>query len=290
MLTVRVRGVHIRPMARDARDAEARLTELAAGWLLTHRSWHTRAAYEADLAWFAAWCALSGRSPLRAVQGDVEQCCADSQSQGDGPAVTRRRLAALTSFFDHAVAAGDMGKNPAEEVERPRLVAVAPPAELTESEAGALVAAAEDLGPKAAALVALLLIDGLKLGEALAVDVDDLGGDPPTLTVIRQGRRESLALHTTTAAAIAAYAHGRVMGPLLAGDEAAGTRLTRSGAHQILKRATANAGISKSVSANTLRRYFASSAYRDGASVDDIRASLGVGERRTTRRLLPQHP
>jgi integrase/recombinase XerD len=220
----------------------------------------------------------------------VEQFCVDSQAQGDGAAVIRRRLAALTSFFGHAVAAGDRADNPAEEVERPMLAAVSPPAELDRREAQGLLGAAEDLGPKASVLVGLLLVDGLKLGEALAIDVDDLGADPATVTVSRQGRRESLALHTTTASAIAAYTHGRVTGPLLAGNDAAGTRLTRSGAHQIVKRASTRAGITKSVSANTLRRYFASSAYRDGASVDDIRASLGVGERRTTRRLLPQQP
>ncbi|MET0895416.1 MAG: tyrosine-type recombinase/integrase [Acidimicrobiia bacterium] len=277
-------------MTKDQRDAEARLTTLAGAWLLTHRSWNTRAAYEADLAWFAAWCDQSGRSPLRAAQADVEQFCADSQAQGDGAAVTRRRLSALTSFFDHAVAAGDMTDNPAEQVQRPMQAAASPPAELDQCEAEALLEAAYDLGPKAAVLVTLLLVDGLKLGEALAIDIDDLRADPSTVTVTRQGRRESLALHTTTAAAIATYTHGRLTGPLLAGNDAAATRLTRSGAHQILKRASTSAGITKSVSANTLRRYFASSAYRDGASVDDIRASLGVGERRTTRRLLPKQP
>jgi len=283
-------GGNIRGMTRTQRDAEARLTELAEAWLLTHRSWNTRAAYEADLAWFAAWCAESGRLPLRVAQRDVEQCCADSQDEGDGAALTRRRLAALTSFFDHAVAAGDRNDNPAEEVERPVRAAVNPPAELDQREADALLAAAEELGPKASVLVALLLVDGLKLGEALAIDVGDLGLDHSTVTVTRQGRRESVTLHATSASAIAAYTDGRMTGPLLAGNEAAGTRLTRSGAHQILKRASIIAGITKSVSANTLRRHFASSAYRDGASVDDIRASLGVSERRTTRRLLPQQP
>ncbi len=290
MLTHLGDSVHIRAVTRVEQDSEALVTELAAAWLQTHRSWNTRAAYEADLAWFARWCSQSGCSPLRVAQGDVERCCADSEAQGDGAAVTRRRLAALTSFFDHAVTAGDMADNPAEQVERPIQAAVSPPVELDECEAQALLEAAADLGPKATVLVALLLVDGLKLGEALTIDIEDLGDDPSTVTVTRQSRRESLGLHGTTAAAIDTYAHGRSAGPLLAGNDAAGSRLTRSGAHQILKRASTNAGITKSVSANTLRRYFASSAYRDGATVDQIRARLGVGERRTTRRLLPQHP
>jgi len=272
-------------------ELEVRLTELAGAWLLTHRSWNTRAAYEADLAWFAAWCAESGRSPLRVAQRDVERFCADSQANGEGNAVTRRRLAALTSFFGYAVTSGDMTDNPAEDVARPPNSTVSSTAELDRSEAQAMLDAAERVGPKAAVLVALLLLDGLKLGEALALDMDDLAVEPAAVTVTRQGRRQSLTLHATTAVAIDAYRSGRTTGPLLAGNGTAGdTRLTRSGAHQILKRASAAAGITKPVSANTLRRYFASNAYTDGASVDDVRASLGHGDRRTTRRLLSEQP
>ena len=293
MLTSGGEALHDSGMATDHRNTEleARLTELAGGWLLTHRSWNTRAAYEADLAWFAAWCAESGRSPLRVAQGDVERFCADSQANGEGNAVTRRRLAALTSFFGYAVTSGDMTDNPAEDVERPPNSTVSSTAELDHGEAQAMLEAAEQVGPKATVLVALLLLDGLKLGEALAIDMDDVAVEPAAVTVTRQGRRQSLTLHATTAAAIDAYRSGRTTGPLLAGHGAAGgTRLTRSGAHQILKRASATAGITKPVSANTLRRYFASNAYSGGASVGDVRASLGHGERRTTRRLLPEQP
>src|SRR6478735_1415263 len=137
MLTAWHRLVDIRAVTKGQRDPDARLTELAEAWLLTHRSWNTRAAYEADLAWFAAWCAQSGRSPLRTAQGDVEHFCADARAQGEGAAVTRRRLAALTSFFDHVVAAGDMTDNPVEEVKRPTNAAVSAPAELEQYEAEA---------------------------------------------------------------------------------------------------------------------------------------------------------
>jgi integrase/recombinase XerD len=293
MLTVSGVSLHDLAMATDpiSGELEARLTELAGAWLLTHRSWNTRAAYEADLAWFAAWCAESGRSPLRVAQGDVERFCADAQAKGEGNAVTRRRLAALTSFFGYAVSSGDMTDNPAEDVARPPNSTVSSTAELDRGEAQAMLDAAEHVGPKAAVLVALLLLDGLKLGEALALDMDDVAVEPAAVTVTRQGRRQSLTLHAATAVAIDAYRSGRTTGPLLAGNGTPGdTRLTRSGAHQILKRASATAGITKPVSANTLRRYFASNAYTDGASIDDVRASLGHGERRTTRRLLSEQP
>src|SRR4051794_34672 len=87
----------------EPRFEAATLTELAGAWLFTHRSWNTRAAYEADLAWFAAWCSRTGRSPLRPTRDDIERCCGDGEEEGVGAASTRRRLAALTSFFDYAV-------------------------------------------------------------------------------------------------------------------------------------------------------------------------------------------
>ena len=45
-----------------------------------------------------------------------------------------------------------------------------------------MMASAHDLGPKPAVLVGLLMLDGLKLGEVLEADFDDLGGPPPTLS------------------------------------------------------------------------------------------------------------
>ena len=270
---------------------EAALTDLAGAWLFAQRSWNTRAAYEADLAWFAAWCARAGRSPLGVTQDDVERFRTESEAAGAAPATTRRRLAALTSFFDYAVTAGEVAENPAEGVARPASERGSSTAELDEDEAQTLLAAADDLGPKSAVLVALLLLDGLKLGEALSATLSDLGASPPSLTVTRQGRRQAIALHATTATAIEVYVAGRSAGPLLLGNSVTEpARLSRSGAHHILKNASSRAGITKTVSANTLRRSYATTAQAGGASLDEIRASLGHYDRRTTRRLLPEKP
>jgi site-specific recombinase XerD len=265
-------------------------TGLAGAWLYAHRSWNTRVAYEADLAWFAAWCRAQGTAPLAATQGDVERVRDDCASAGASPATVRRRLAALTSFFDYAHDAGAAGANPAESVERPeRPPAGAPATALDDVGAGGLLAAAAALGPKHEALVCLLMLDGLKLGEALAADAGDLSAPPPTLTLRRLGRSQTVALHATTAAALDAYLNGRDTGPLLLGGRAKEpSRLTRFGADHLLKRASARAGLVEPVSANTLRRRFVSSAHRAGATLEEIRACLGHDDPRTTRRLLPE--
>jgi site-specific recombinase XerD len=211
-------------------------TALAGAWLATHRSWNTRTAYEADLAWFADWCAQTGRAPLRVTQADIEEHRADCEASGSSPASIRRRLAALVAMLMHA---------------------------------------------------------GLKLGEALEADVDDFSTPPPTLSIVRQGRPRRLELPASTAAAISAYTAGRDTGPLLLSDSPSRVpdRLTRWGADRILKRVTEQAGLAKTVSANTLRRYYAANAHANGTHIDEIRAHLGHDDRRTTRRLLvPEHP
>jgi integrase/recombinase XerD len=261
-------------------------TTVAAAWLATHRSWNTRAAYEADLAWFAEWCAQTGRSPLSATRDDIEQHRAQCVEAGAGPATIRRRLAALSSFFAYCTDAP--GENPAAEVERPDAAVTTSTAGLDEDEAERLDEAAQDLGPKAALLVSLLMDAGLKLGEAVDADAEDFSAPPPALTIVRQGRPQTVRLPAKTAAAIAAVTAARDSGPLLLGKTTARApgRITRAGANHIVKQVAQHAGITKSVSANTLRRFYATNAYARGVHIDEIRAHLGHDDRRTTQRLL----
>ena len=138
-------------------------------------------------------------------------------------------------------------------------------------------------------LVTLLMDLGLKLGEVLDADAQDFATPPPTLITTRRDRPQPIALSRRTAAAIRSYLSGRESGPLLLGASPTRTpgRLSRAGANHVLNRVTHRAGITKPVSANTLRRYYATNAYANGMHIDDIRAHLGHDDRRTTRRLLP---
>jgi site-specific recombinase XerD len=267
-------------------------TQVAGAWLYAHRSWNTRAAYEADLAWFAAWCRERGTTPLDVTRGDLEEVRDDCEARGDAPATVRRRLAALTSFFAFAQDAGIAHANPAQEVQRPeRSEGSRPaPAVLDDGGARALWSAAGELGAKHAALVGLLMFDGVRLGEVLAADAGDVSQPPPTLMLRRRGRSHSIALHASTADVLETYLDGRDRGPLLLGGRPGGepSRLTRFGADHLLKRASRQAGLVAPVSANTLRRRFVSRAHDAGMSLDEIRACLGHDDPRTTRRLLQE--
>ena len=88
-------------------------------WLFTHRSENTRAAYEADLAHFAAWCANGGCVPMRVEDRDVARYRDDSVAAGASPATVSRRMSALASFYRHAEDAEAVDANPTDDVARP---------------------------------------------------------------------------------------------------------------------------------------------------------------------------
>jgi integrase/recombinase XerD len=276
---------------RDSNQLERQFTTLVAAWLFTHRSGSTRAAYGADLAHFAAWCANSGRVPLRVDDREVARYRDDCGAAGASPATVSRRLSALASFYRHAEDADEVDTNPTDNVARPDTYESSSTDELDESERRALVAAAGDVNLKAAALVDLLLLDGVKLGEALRADVADLTSPPPALTVGRRGRLQSVILCAATVATIDAYLRTRTTGPLFLSDTPGRERqrLTRAGAHYLLKRASAHAGLTKTISANTLRRSYVANAHHAGVPLDDIQVAVGHDDRRTTRRLLPHN-
>lgn len=261
----------------------ASFTELVALFASRQRSRNTRLAYTADVERFAQWCDAEGTEPLAIGPADLDRYRELCQADGTSPATVARRLAALSSFFALAVEEGSVEGSPMADLVRPA-AAPSATAELDAGQAAALVEAGERLSPKAALLVDLLLLDGLKLGEALAADAGDLADDG-ILTVARRRGTAQIELHGPTMAAAGSYLQGRHDGPLLLGDASA-ARLTRFGADYLLKRASEEAGLEQPVSANVLRRSYVAMAHANGDSIETIRDHMGHQDARTTRRHL----
>jgi site-specific recombinase XerD len=265
---------------------------LALTWLADLASAHTRDAYGRDFGAFVVWCVSTGRAPLGVSAADVDDYRDDCRERGVRPATVARRLSALSSFYDHAVHAQAVEANPVDTVKRPAVGDARARSGLPEDEALAMLDAAAEMGPKVAALVALLLLEGLKLGEALALDVEQLDGSRWTMyvSVLRRGRTERFELDRQTASCITAHLAGRTSGPLLVGDsptQDGRTRLTRFGADFLLKRTADRAGLKRPVSANTLRHTYIELSHRDGVPVEQIARRVGHASARDTRRYLP---
>jgi len=266
---------------------------LVDAWVATHRAPNTRAAYRSDLERYAHWCDQHDLDPLAPAATALASFRAGCEAAGARPSSVARRLSAVGSFLRYAQAHGNPGAADAcAAVGRPDPGEASSTRILSDSDANALLEAADALHPKAALLVRLLMLDGLKVGEAVGADADDLNGRPPrvALHLHRNRQLQILRLHHDSASAARAYLDGRTAGPLLLGNgtNRAGARLTRFGADYVLKRVAETARLGDGVSANALRRRYVAAAHDDGVDLDDIRRHAGHVDERTTLRYLTE--
>jgi site-specific recombinase XerD len=304
------------------RYAAARLT---ASWL-AELSPHTRTGYFRDLAHFLSWCQDQRLDPRTARPSDLSQYRAGLERPGarpPAPATVHRRLSAISSWYRYLLANGAAGvaANPAAGTRRPRVDRDASATVgLTIAEVQALLGAADQLARtrtgqpadqpaghhRARALAALrdrallrLLADlGLRIGEALALDVDALtyNRGRRTLRYLGKGGRQRerpLSAHALAAlddylAARAGATGDPAAGPLFATTGRAGGpgRLTEPAAFRLVRRLAAAAGLASAgrLSPHSLRHAFATNARELGIALEDVQDAMGHADARTTRR------
>jgi integrase/recombinase XerD len=183
---------------------EERDQVLVAAWLTGLRSPRTRRAYAADLAAWLGWLDDRETGVLAACRVHVDLWATVQLDGWAAASSVRRRLSALSSFYRYCAAHDLTGRIPTQGVARP---AVDPDYTATvgldRDQARALVAAADaDAGAQAlrtAAVVRLLLHNALRVDEACAADIADLGEDSGH-RVLRVTRKTSQGLKCQAAA------------------------------------------------------------------------------------------
>jgi integrase/recombinase XerD len=276
---------------------------LAAAWLASLRAPRTRRAYAGDVREWLGWLAGRGVDVLDAGRVHVDLWVAGQQDRGAESSTVRRRLSALSGFYRYCAAHDLVDRIPTAGVARP----VVDPdytatVGLARDEARALVAGADaDRGPQAlrtAAVIRLLLHNALRVDEACAADVADLGADAGhrVLRVTRKGARKAkVPLTPATAAALDAYLADRarraglgspaqLAGPLLA--TATGGRLRQGHLWELVRRLARTAGIDtwQELSPHSLRHSAITFALDAGATLRDVQDYAGHNDPRTTRR------
>ncbi len=262
----------------------ARVDALVTDWLAGLRSANTRAAYASDFRHFAQWCTERDVDPIDVDAQELRRYRSAVERSGLSSSTTARRLSAVASFGAFATARGDVGGFAA--VARPVVRPSRRAAVLGDAEADALMQAADGIAARSGLLVRLLMLDGLKVGEAAAADAADVSGRPPAMVLAVDGR--SVRLHPDTAVAMHAYLARRREGPLLLSAARArrSDRLSRFGVDYLLKEVAEAAGLGGTVSGNTLRRRYVVAAHADGVALEAIRGRAGHADVRTTRRYL----
>ncbi|MEU7866758.1 tyrosine-type recombinase/integrase [Dactylosporangium sp. NPDC049140] len=280
-------------------DGSADFTE---AWLANRRlSAHTRAAYRRDVHQYLAWCAQRGLDPLRASFLHVNAYARDLESTVDersgrvlAPASVARKLSALSSWYAFLLRLEAVKANPVGGADRPRVNRdVSATVGLAAAEVDAMLAAAERLdGPTAArdrAILALLADLGLRVGEVVALDVEDLGAERGHRTVRftgKGGKPRRRALTPGVVRAIDEYLpqRGETPGPLFA--TATGGRVDRHAVFRLVRRLARDAAVPawERLSPHSLRHAFATTARDEGVPLEDVQDAMGHADPRTTRR------
>ena len=276
---------------------------LAAAWLASLRAPRTRRAYAGDIRGWLGWLAERGTDVLDAGRVHVDVWAAGQQDQGAEAASVRRRLSALSSFYRYCAAHDLVDRIPTAGVARPMVDPdYTATIGLDRDQARALVAAADaDPGPQAlrtAAVIRLLVHNALRVDEACAADVTDLGADAGhrVLRVLRKGARKArIPLTPATAAALDVYLAERarrgglgdarqLAGPLLA--TASGGRLRQGHLWELVRRLARDAGIEAwdQLSPHCLRHSAITFALDAGTALRDVQDYAGHKDPRTTRR------
>lgn len=267
-------------------------------WLGTERraSPLTVAAYARDLRGFLAFLTGHlGEEPSLAALGALRQAdfrawLAASAATGAGHATRARRLSAIRSFFRYLARRHGI-TNPA-----PGLLATPrarPPVPRALSPCDARVAANGESGTtpwtqaRDAALFTLLYGCGLRIAEALALDVADAphGGTP--LRVMGKGAKQRLvpilpAVGEAITAWLAVYRPAAVTLPLFPGVK--GGRLNPGVAQRSLRDFRRIAGLPEHATPHALRHSFATHLLAGGADLRSIQELLGHASLGTTQR------
>jgi len=257
--------------------------ELAAAFLAGYAP-GTRDAYARDLRSWGAYLDGLGVGIFDARRVHVDAYCRAAEESGTAPATVARRLATLSGFYAYATDEELIDRSPVQRVRRPRVSDESPRLGLDRGEIAALLAAAASK-PRDEALACLLALNGLRVSEALAANVEDIGLERGhrTLALRRKGgKRQTTALAPRTAAALEAVIAGRTTGPLFA--TRSGRRMDRHAAAKVVGRLARSGGISQPVSPHTLRHGFVTAALDAGVSLRDVQDAAGHADPRTTRR------
>ncbi|MDE7370151.1 MAG: tyrosine recombinase XerC [Desulfovibrio sp.] len=261
----------------------------------------TRKAYAADLDQLARALAARGADvgePSAVSHRDIQAWVGALYRAGLAKSTMARKLAAARSFFRYLQRQGLVTANvaaqvhnPKQERRQPRILNVEEAAALLSSEPAGTATTPQEatLRLRDLALAELLYGSGLRISEALGLDVDDLQLAGGVARVMGKGGRERMApLSDASREALAAWLAER---PYLAQADspalfvgARGRRLDRREASRRIARLCREAGLEVTVSPHALRHSFATHLLDAGADLRSVQELLGHRRLATTQR------
>ena len=234
------------PVPSDVPVPRADRLRLAVAAYLARFRGASRDHTHSDLRSYLAWCAGRGLDPLAARRPHLELYIRWMQQiRRFKPSTVSRRFSVAAGFYRTCVIDGVLEYSPAEHVRRPAVPAESPTLGFTHLQFEALLTAArESANRNDFALVAMLGLLGLRIFEAAAADIGDLGEEHGhrVLRVGGKGTKVVLVpLPPAVGRAIDRATGTRVCGPILLNSR--GARMDRHAATRRLLRLADKAGV-----------------------------------------------
>jgi integrase/recombinase XerC len=261
---------------------------------------HTCRAYERDLEAFEKFLKNSGIS--LSATGTVEMEKVDRLAirrylsflhRKNRKSSIARKISTLRSFFKYLVREQLVTSNPAKSVSTPK-VEKPLPTTLTVDEAFRLMESpAVDKGLRDRAILELLYSSGIRVGELVGLNWDQLDMDLGIVKVMGKGRKERIVpVGSKAVEALKAYLEKRAV---LGGEEplfvnSRRGRLTARSVGRLIKKYTRRSGIFRKISPHTLRHSFATHLLDAGADIREIQEMLGHASLSTTQRYIHLSP
>lgn len=258
---------------------------------------NTIAAYRNDLGQFERY--LQQLSPAYRPRGwgnvtrdHIISYMLDMREREYASSTIARKVAAVKSFFGFLFAQQSITKNPASELDSPKVDKHLPEA-LSAGDVEELLELPGTNSPASlrdTALLELLYATGLRVSELVALDVEDIDLEGGMARCVGKGNKERvLPLYDQARDILGAYLHSGRPGLLSDEQERAlflnrrGQRLTRQGLWLIIKRYAEQSGISGHITPHTLRHSFATHLLRGGAGLREVQELLGHANISTTQ-------
>jgi integrase/recombinase XerD len=254
---------------------------------------HTVSGYRRDITRLAVFAQARGVNEPGAIRPEMlREFLYHLKDLLLEPTSIRRQVSATRTYFRFMVSEGYVKSDPTADLEIPKAASKLPEV-LTVEEVEALVAAPPLERPLAwrdRALLDVAYATGVRVSELVGLQLVDLRFDDGLVRVIGKGDKQRLVPIGRRAMGTAAL-YAREVRPGLDKGQGAGAfflnargrPLSRVGAWEIVKRASAQAGISKRVTPHTLRHTFATHLLERGADLRALQEMLGHADLSTTQ-------
>ncbi|WP_183086039.1 tyrosine-type recombinase/integrase [Propionibacterium australiense] len=250
--------------------------ELIAGWLAPYAG-STRAQYARLMH---VWMGVLAEAGLGLLDGDrarIEAWGAALLRSGMARTTVAAYLGVVCGFYRWCWEEGHLPTDVGAHVRRPSRPRRSGQRWLEAGELRRLLDAARDEGPTEHAMVCMLGLNGLRIGEAIAARIEHLGrqGDRTTLLLPsrKAGVMDRVGLPERAVWAIGEATRGRTSGLIL--RTGAGGQFYPAAVYRVLDQLAEDAGIAPPLRPHMLRATFITLSLDAGVPVRDVMASAG---------------